>query len=254
MELERSESELVWELPPAPVVGCWDWRRVGIAVRNLLSNAVKFGPGRPIEITVREEDGQVRVSVRDHGPGLTPEERRRLFERFVRPAFRPALRRVRAGPVDRAPHRRGARRSRRRVERTGRRITLLVRPPARQLTGRREPEGKSTPRRRRSASFSARVVDKRTEPGNRDGPSLEAARGAVRTHGDPRQRPGWNRIGRGATKDLSTDLQCGPIASKGIGWNPGIARAGDPDWRLRSSRAWSVNMGSASSTLSETEA
>jgi signal transduction histidine kinase len=32
------------------------------------------------------EDHQARVWVRDQGPGLTPEERRRLFERFVRPA------------------------------------------------------------------------------------------------------------------------------------------------------------------------
>ena len=217
------------------------------------------------------ERGQVRAgaSHRDHRPrrtraraGLRSRSRAGPHARGAPPPLRalratgvrPALRRVRAGPVDRAPHRRRARRSRRRVERTGRRITLLVRPPARQLTGRREPEAEATPRRRRSASFSARVVDKRTEPGNRDGPSLEAARGAVRTHGKPRQRRGWNRIGRGATKDLSTDLQCGPISSKGIGWNPGIARAGDPDWRLRSSRAWSVNMGSASSTLSETEA
>ncbi len=85
-ELERVGSDVAWDVPDEPIEGRWDRKRIALAIRSLLSNALKFGPGRPIEVGVRVEDDQVRVSVRDHGPGLAPEESRRLFERFVRPA------------------------------------------------------------------------------------------------------------------------------------------------------------------------
>jgi two-component system sensor histidine kinase MprB len=48
---------------------------------NLLDNAVKFDPSQlPIAVTVRS--GQ--VTVRDHGPGIRPEDRSRVFDRFYR--------------------------------------------------------------------------------------------------------------------------------------------------------------------------
>src|SRR5262245_26835673 len=51
---------------------------------NLLANAIKFGPGKPIEIVVSQEDGHAAVSVTDHGIGIAPEERSKLFQRFER--------------------------------------------------------------------------------------------------------------------------------------------------------------------------
>ncbi|MCP3137280.1 ATP-binding protein [Pyxidicoccus xibeiensis] len=51
---------------------------------NLVSNAVKFSP-RDAAVTVRvreEAGGRVRFSVVDQGPGITPEQRGRLFGRF----------------------------------------------------------------------------------------------------------------------------------------------------------------------------
>ena len=38
----------------------------------------------PVSLSVREAGDQYLVSVRDHGPGLPPDERRRLFHRFYR--------------------------------------------------------------------------------------------------------------------------------------------------------------------------
>lgn len=62
-----------------------DASRVETVVRNLLDNAVKYGPDdRPIEVTTRLDDGRVVVSVRDHGPGVSPELGDRVFDRFVR--------------------------------------------------------------------------------------------------------------------------------------------------------------------------
>lgn len=51
----------------------------------LLENAVKFtGDGTLVEIEVRRANGTVAVSVRDHGPGLRPEELARATDRFWR--------------------------------------------------------------------------------------------------------------------------------------------------------------------------
>lgn len=53
-------------------------------VTNLLSNAVKFSPaGAVVHLAAERRDRSVRVSVRDHGPGVPFEFRRRLFQRFA---------------------------------------------------------------------------------------------------------------------------------------------------------------------------
>jgi len=87
-ELDRVGSAIDWRVPDEPVMVVWDRRRIQVALHNLLSNAIKFGPGRPIEVSVAlSEDGaEVQIAVRDQGPGLTREDRGRLFERFARVA------------------------------------------------------------------------------------------------------------------------------------------------------------------------
>ncbi|HLI69778.1 MAG TPA: ATP-binding protein [Ktedonobacteraceae bacterium] len=52
---------------------------------NLVSNALKYSPaGTTIQILALQGQGLVKVSVRDYGRGVPPEEQQRLFERFVR--------------------------------------------------------------------------------------------------------------------------------------------------------------------------
>ena len=64
-----------------------DERRIRQVVFNLLSNAVKFTPaGGAIEVTAARVDGEVRVSVRDNGPGIAPEDQARIFEEFQQAA------------------------------------------------------------------------------------------------------------------------------------------------------------------------
>jgi signal transduction histidine kinase len=67
-----------------PVCGTWDRSRIEQVVSNLLWNALKFGPGRPIEITVRKEGRTARLVVTDHGIGIDPEQREHIFDRFTR--------------------------------------------------------------------------------------------------------------------------------------------------------------------------
>ncbi len=55
------------------------------ALENLLRNALRFNPaGEPIELTASKTAGLLRLSVRDHGPGVTPEQLARLGEPFYR--------------------------------------------------------------------------------------------------------------------------------------------------------------------------
>ncbi|PJE97536.1 two-component sensor histidine kinase [Streptomyces carminius] len=52
-------------------------------LRNLLDNAARHAAHR-IQITVRNEDDRVVLTVHDDGPGVPPEDAERVFERFVR--------------------------------------------------------------------------------------------------------------------------------------------------------------------------
>jgi two-component system sensor histidine kinase MprB len=55
--------------------------RLRVAIRNLLDNAAKFGPAEgPVELSLA--DGE--LTVRDHGPGIAPEDLERVFDRFYR--------------------------------------------------------------------------------------------------------------------------------------------------------------------------
>jgi signal transduction histidine kinase len=56
---------------------------------NLLENALKFvreGEQPEIEISAEPRDARVRVTVRDHGTGIAPEQHRRIFGIFERAA------------------------------------------------------------------------------------------------------------------------------------------------------------------------
>jgi signal transduction histidine kinase len=61
-----------------------DADRLAQVVTNLLSNAVKFSaPDSEVVVAIAEEFEFVRISVRDHGPGIAPDFRSRVFERFA---------------------------------------------------------------------------------------------------------------------------------------------------------------------------
>jgi len=75
---------------PAPDVDLVDGdeRRVRQIVFNLLSNAVKFTPeGGSVVVASTRVDGEVRVSVRDTGPGIAAGDHERIFEEFQQTEF-----------------------------------------------------------------------------------------------------------------------------------------------------------------------
>ncbi|MDR2240524.1 MAG: sensor for high-affinity potassium transporter, partial [Zoogloeaceae bacterium] len=53
------------------------------ALFNVLENAAKFSPlGEAIDIVARIAADQLQLDIRDHGPGIPPEERSRIFDMF----------------------------------------------------------------------------------------------------------------------------------------------------------------------------
>ncbi len=64
--------------------GKWDRLRLEQVVTNLLSNALKFGAGKPVEVTVQNQDPRRLLVVRDRGIGVPPEDVERIFQRFER--------------------------------------------------------------------------------------------------------------------------------------------------------------------------
>ncbi|MBI2894030.1 MAG: PAS domain-containing sensor histidine kinase [Deltaproteobacteria bacterium] len=68
----------------APGSGSWDRSRIDQVLTNLLSNAIKYGAGQPIEVSVEVEADFARLTVRDRGIGIAPEDRARVFGRFER--------------------------------------------------------------------------------------------------------------------------------------------------------------------------
>lgn len=78
----ESESDL------PPVQG--DDSAIKQILDNLLSNAIKYSPpGKNVFLSVGGINEMLRIEVRDEGPGLTEEDRERLYEKFAKLSARP---------------------------------------------------------------------------------------------------------------------------------------------------------------------
>lgn len=67
-----------------------DVRRLEQVFDNLISNAVKYSPfGKTIFLRVRKHQANARLEVRDEGPGMSEEDRQKLFGFFQRLSAQP---------------------------------------------------------------------------------------------------------------------------------------------------------------------
>jgi PAS domain S-box-containing protein len=83
---EAEGRDVAWEIPPLPRVSA-DPALLRLALVNLLSNALKYTRGRTparVEVSAREADGEVVVTVRDNGVGFDMQYADKLFGVFQR--------------------------------------------------------------------------------------------------------------------------------------------------------------------------
>ncbi|NTU66051.1 MAG: PAS domain-containing protein [Chloroflexi bacterium] len=82
---QQRQQQLVYENPGAKLYVRGDAQRLYQVISNLVSNAIKYTqPGGLVTVALRATDDQVRLEVRDTGPGISPEAQTRIFERFYR--------------------------------------------------------------------------------------------------------------------------------------------------------------------------
>jgi signal transduction histidine kinase len=79
--------EATVNVPAVPLLVHADPARLDQILDNLLKNAVAYSPrDTPIEISTSGEAEHALIRVRDHGAGIDPADRDRIFERFARGA------------------------------------------------------------------------------------------------------------------------------------------------------------------------
>jgi signal transduction histidine kinase len=84
LSAKRRDITLDRTIVPGVVVS-GDYDALKRAVSNLLENAVRYAPpGSRVRLAVGSERSRAWVSVSDEGPGLAPEDQRRVFDRFWR--------------------------------------------------------------------------------------------------------------------------------------------------------------------------
>ena len=79
-----ADREIVLDVSPELPAAYVDSVMLERAVENVLENALRYGPtDREIRVTGACSNDTVELRVIDHGPGVAPEDRERMFEEFV---------------------------------------------------------------------------------------------------------------------------------------------------------------------------
>ena len=67
-----------------------DEGKLNEVVDNLINNAIKYAPlNTNIFVSVKAGEGKLNIIIEDEGPGLTVDDKRRLFRRFTRLSAQP---------------------------------------------------------------------------------------------------------------------------------------------------------------------
>ncbi|MBQ7849214.1 MAG: HAMP domain-containing histidine kinase [Clostridia bacterium] len=82
-DLEAKQLDVDCDFNPEPCYVRADMARIEQVAVNLIDNAIKFTPENGcITLQVRLENSLCTVTVADNGPGILPEDRPHVFERF----------------------------------------------------------------------------------------------------------------------------------------------------------------------------
>jgi len=85
-QLGRSDCRIEVSGGQADAAVLADRTAMTLVFHNLLDNAVKYSGGRSIRLCCESEGDRIAFSVSDEGPGISAEDQRRIFQKFVRGA------------------------------------------------------------------------------------------------------------------------------------------------------------------------
>jgi signal transduction histidine kinase len=89
-EAARKSISLTYGISDEPLVVKTDALYLTQIVENLISNAIKFSPaGKTVNVSLSADNGHVQLCVRDHGPGFTESDKKKLFQKFQRLSAKP---------------------------------------------------------------------------------------------------------------------------------------------------------------------
>jgi two-component system sensor histidine kinase ChvG len=80
--LERYGSRVVLELDAPPETVEISEEHLAIAIQNLVDNAVRHSPDEPVRVVLGDAAGRLSVIVQDRGPGISPANQSRVWDRF----------------------------------------------------------------------------------------------------------------------------------------------------------------------------
>lgn len=81
--LERTSCKLQLNIQPMVKSVCSSYGLEQV-LTNLMMNSMKYGAGKEVSISLGVHGDKVRLSVKDEGSGIAPEEQRKIFDRFHR--------------------------------------------------------------------------------------------------------------------------------------------------------------------------
>ena len=82
---QRQKARVEVSLPDSLPMVYVDFVQMSRAVENLLANALAYSPpDAPVRVGASADEGPFRIWVEDEGPGIRPDEREKIFEKFYR--------------------------------------------------------------------------------------------------------------------------------------------------------------------------
>ncbi len=82
-----ADVRVQWDPPEQAVTVRADAELLASAIENVVRNALRYSPpGSAVDIRLQSAPGEVRLVVRDHGPGVPEADLQRIFEPFFRVA------------------------------------------------------------------------------------------------------------------------------------------------------------------------